>query len=141
MGIAPGRIGKVFGIFKAYCTRVGSGPFPTELHDDTGEAIRQAGREFGATTGRPRRCGWLDLPALKYTIMINGVTDLIMTKPDVLSEFDTIQVCTQYKIDGKVIDYMPFDVVNAKIEPVYTPLKGWKKILPELQRRKISLQN
>lgn len=129
LGIAPGRIGKVFGIFKAYCTRVGSGPFPTELHDETGEAIRQAGREFGATTGRPRRCGWLDLPALKYTIMINGVTDLIMTKPDVLSEFDTIQVCTQYKIDGKVIDYMPFDVVNAKIEPVYTPLKGWKKDL------------
>lgn len=129
LGIAPGRIGKMFGIFKAYCTRVGSGPFPTELHDETGEAIRQAGREFGATTGRPRRCGWLDLPALKYTIMINGVTDLIMTKPDVLSEFDTIQVCTQYKIDGKVIDYMPFDVVNAKIEPVYTPLKGWKKDL------------
>ncbi|MBL0257723.1 MAG: adenylosuccinate synthase [Bacteroidetes bacterium] len=129
LGIAPGKIGKVFGIFKAYCTRVGSGPFPTELHDATGEAIRQAGREFGATTGRPRRCGWLDLPALKYTIMINGVTDLIMTKPDVLSGFDTIQVCTQYKIDGKVIDYMPFDVVNAKIDPVYTPLKGWKKDL------------
>ncbi|MBK9524953.1 MAG: adenylosuccinate synthase [Bacteroidetes bacterium] len=129
LGIAPGKIGKVFGIFKAYCTRVGSGPFPTELHDATGEEIRQAGREFGATTGRPRRCGWLDLPALKYTIMINGVTDLIMTKPDVLSGFDTIQVCTQYKIDGKVIDYMPFDVVNAKIDPVYTPLKGWKKDL------------
>lgn len=129
LGIAPGRIGKVFGIFKAYCTRVGSGPFPTELLEETGEAIRQAGREFGATTGRPRRCGWLDLPALKYTIMINGVTDLIMTKPDVLSDFDTIKVCTQYKIDGKVIDYMPFDVVNAKIEPVFTDLKGWKKDL------------
>ncbi|HRH67542.1 MAG TPA: adenylosuccinate synthase [Bacteroidia bacterium] len=129
LGIAPGKIAKVFGIFKAYCTRVGSGPFPTELHDATGEAIRQAGKEFGATTGRPRRCGWLDLPALKYTIMINGVTDLIMTKPDVLSGFDTLNVCTHYKIDGKNIDYMPYDVVNANIEPVYTPLKGWKKDL------------
>lgn len=136
LGIAPGKIGKVFGIFKAYCTRVGSGPFATELHDATGEAIRQAGREFGATTGRPRRCGWLDLPALKYTIMVNGVTDLIMTKPDVLSDFDTLKVCTEYKINGKVIDYIPFDVVNAEIEPVYTELKGWKKDLTGITEEK-----
>lgn len=126
LGVAPNRVGEVLGIVKAYCTRVGSGPFPTELNDATGEQLRQIGHEFGATTGRPRRCGWLDLPALKYSIMINGVTELIMTKPDVLSEFDAIQVCTAYKIDGKITDQMPYDV-NIPIEPVYKEFKGWKK--------------
>lgn len=129
LGIAPRHIGKVYGIFKAYCTRVGSGPFPTELNDATGEEIRKAGNEFGATTGRARRTGWLDLPALKYAIMINGVTDLIMTKPDVLSGFQTIKVCTHYEINGKKLDYMPFDIVNETVTPVYKELNGWKKEL------------
>lgn len=132
LGIAPNKIGKVFGIFKAYCTRVGSGPFPTELHDEVGESIRKAGNEFGSTTGRPRRCGWVDLPALKYAIMINGVTELIMMKADVLSEFDTIKVCTHYEIDGEKIDYMPYDIVSKEVKPVYTALKGWKKDLTKL---------
>jgi adenylosuccinate synthase len=136
LGIAPGHIGKVFGIFKAYCTRVGSGPFPTELNDQTGEEIRKAGNEFGATTGRPRRCGWLDLPALKYTIMINGVTDLIMTKPDVLCGFEMIKVCTEYKIGGQLYDYFPFDIVNQKIEPIYKEMKGWKKDLTDVRAEK-----
>jgi adenylosuccinate synthase len=126
LGVAPNRVGEVLGIVKAYCTRVGSGPFPTELNDATGEEIRQIGHEFGATTGRPRRCGWLDLPALKYSILINGVTQLIMTKPDVLSEFETIKVCTSYKIDGKLTDHLPYDV-NMPIEPVFKEFKGWKK--------------
>lgn len=129
LGVAPSRIGEVYGIFKAYCTRVGSGPFPTELSDETGEFIRKAGKEFGATTGRPRRCGWLDLPALKYTILLNGVTKLIMTKPDVLSGFETIKVCTHYMYLGNKIDHMPFDIVNNDAEPVYTELPGWT--LPE----------
>jgi adenylosuccinate synthase len=129
LGIAPRHIGKVYGIFKAYCTRVGSGPFPTELNDSTGEAIRKQGNEFGATTGRPRRCGWLDLPALKYAIMINGVTDLIMTKPDVLSGFDEIKVCTHYEMKNGKFDYMPFDIVNETIKPQYKTLKGWKNNL------------
>jgi len=125
LGIAPNRIGEVIGIFKAYCTRVGSGPFPTELEDETGERIRKEGAEFGATTGRPRRCGWLDLPALKYAIMINGVTQLNMTKADVLSIFDTIQICTHYQIDGRTIDYMPYDAHLKEIKPVYKSMKGW----------------
>jgi adenylosuccinate synthase len=113
LGIAPGRIGQVFGIFKAYCTRVGSGPFPTELEDATGEELRKAGHEFGATTGRPRRCGWLDLPALKYAIMINGVTQLFMMKADVLDGFDEIKVCTNYKLEnGSLTDALPFDMCN-----------------------------
>ena len=132
LGIAPGKIGRVYGIFKAYCTRVGSGPFPTELLDETGEKIRKNGNEVGATTGRPRRCGWLDLPALKYSIMINGVTDLIMTKPDVLSGFETINVCTHYTIDNKVIDYMPFDIVHEEVKPVYIEIKGWQKNLSDI---------
>jgi adenylosuccinate synthase len=136
LGIAPKHIGKVFGIFKAYCTRVGSGPFPTELNDETGEALRKAGNEFGATTGRPRRCGWLDLPALKYAIMINGVTDLIMTKPDVLSGFNTLKVCTHYIVNGKKIDYMPFDIVNETAEPVYIDLPGWQKDLTGIVNEK-----
>jgi len=126
LGIAPNKVGEVLGIVKAYCTRVGSGPFPTELENETGEKIRQIGNEFGSTTGRARRCGWLDLPALKYSIMINGVTQLILTKPDVLSDFDTIQVCVAYKINGKETNQLPFDV-NIPIEPVLKEFKGWKK--------------
>jgi len=127
LGVAPRQIGDVFGIFKAYCTRVGSGPFPTELHDETGERIRREGREFGATTGRPRRCGWLDLPALRYTIMISGVTQLIMMKVDVLNEFDEIQVCTHYKLpDGTLSEQMPYDLTDTDITPVYRSFAGWK---------------
>jgi len=124
LGIAPSHIGKVYGIVKAYCTRVGSGPFPTELNNATGEELRKKGNEYGSTTGRPRRCGWLDLPVLKYSIMINGVTSLIMTKADVLSGFDTIKICTHYQVDGKLTDQIPFDI-HAKIEPVYREMKGW----------------
>lgn len=126
LGIPPGKIGEVFGIFKAYCTRVGSGPFPTELNDSTGELLRKKGCEYGATTGRPRRCGWLDIPALKYAIMINGVTKLFMTKADVLSGFETVRVCTSYITDGKEHSQVLFDN-NAKIEPVYTDLEGWNE--------------
>ena len=125
LGVAPSQIGHVFGIFKAYCTRVGSGPFPTELFDETGERLRKLGNEFGAVTGRPRRCGWLDLVALKYTVMLNGVTDLIMMKSDCLDDFDTIKVCTSYRVDGQETSQVPFDTY-AKIEPVYTEFKGWK---------------
>jgi len=128
LGIAPNKIGEVFGIFKAYCTRVGSGPFPTELHDETGEELRKAGNEFGATTGRPRRCGWLDLPALRYACMINGVTQLIMMKADVLTAFEEIKVCTQYKIGDEVLEYPPYDS-NATIEPVLESRKGWSEDL------------
>ena len=126
LGVAPSRIGEVYGITKAYCTRVGGGPFPTELLDDTGEALRKAGSEFGATTGRPRRCGWIDLVALRYAVMLSGVTKLIMTKPDVLSGFESIKVCTHYKYDGKVIDHMPYDIVHNEVKPVYKELPGWK---------------
>jgi adenylosuccinate synthase len=129
LGIAPSRIGGVIGIFKAYCTRVGSGPFPTELLDDVGQKIRDIGKEYGSTTGRPRRCGWLDLPALKYAIMINGVTELMMMKTDILSAFDTIRICTAYKIDGKITDKLPYDIVDKIIEPVYVDLKGWNRDL------------
>lgn len=126
LGISPKRIGDVFGIFKAYCTRVGSGPFPTELEDETGDTLRNTGKEFGATTGRPRRCGWLDLPALRYSIMINGTTKLFMTKADVMSGFKTIKVCTSYRIDGKEINELPFGNEYV-IEPVYTEFPGWQK--------------
>jgi len=129
LGIAPNRIGEVIGIFKAYCTRVGSGPFPTELHDEVGERLREKGHEFGATTGRPRRCGWIDLPALKYAIMVNGVTQLCMTKADVLSNFDSIKACTHYKFNGETIDYLPFDITGDTVVPVYKDLKGWSKDL------------
>ena len=125
LGIAPSRIGEVYGIFKAYCTRVGSGPFPTELFDEDGEKIRAIGHEYGATTGRPRRCGWLDLVALKYAVMMNGATALIMMKSDVLDDFDTIKVCTGYTLNGKTIDYFPFESAE-KLEPVYKEFKGWK---------------
>jgi adenylosuccinate synthase len=131
LGIAPNRIGEVFGIFKAYCTRVGSGPFPTELHDDTGEQMRQVGREFGSTTGRPRRCGWLDIPALKYAIQINGVTQLIMMKADVLSGFKELKICTQYELNGNKTSHIPFDVVNNELKPVYITMKGWEADLTQ----------
>lgn len=132
LGVAPSKIGEVIGIFKAYCTRVGGGPFPTELEDETGEQLRKLGNEFGATTGRARRTGWIDLPALKYAIMLNGVTELVMTKADVLSGFDTIQVCTHYMHDGKKIDYMPYDIISIKPEPVYESLPGWQEDLTEI---------
>jgi len=130
LGIAPSQVGEVFGIFKAYCTRVGSGPFPTELLEETGEKMRKEGREFGATTGRPRRCGWLDLPALKYAVMINGVTQLIMMKVDVLTIFDTIRVCTNYRLpDGSLTDQLPYDLCDETVEPVYRDFAGWQQSL------------
>ena len=125
LGISPKRSGNVFGIFKAYCTRVGSGPFPTELFDATGDELRKQGREFGSTTGRPRRCGWLDLVALKYTIMLNGIDALYMMKTDILDGFDSIKIATHYKIDGKITDEMPYEL-NDKLIPIYKELKGWK---------------
>lgn len=124
LGLAPHSIGKVYGIVKAYCTRVGSGPFPTELEDATGQKMRDIGREYGSTTGRPRRCGWLDLVALKYAIMVNGVDEIILTKADVLDTFETLKVATAYKVNGKLTQEMPFDT-DAKIEPVYREIKGW----------------
>lgn len=133
LGVAPSRIGKVYGIFKAYCTRVGSGPFPTELFDETGEELRRLGQEFGAVTGRPRRCGWLDLVALKYTVMLDGVTDLIMMKSDCLDTFGTIKVCTSYIIDGKETDRFPFETAAA-IQPVYKEFKGWNTDLTGIRR-------
>jgi adenylosuccinate synthase len=130
LGIAPRHIGEVLGIFKAYCTRVGGGPFPTELLNEEGEILRREGREFGSTTGRPRRCGWLDLPALKYAIMINGVTQLIMMKVDVLNSFDTIKVCTHYKLkNGQLTEHFPYDLLEDEVEPVYKEFKGWKSSL------------
>ena len=125
MGVPPNKIGEVFGIFKAYCTRVGSGPFPTELLEETGEKLREAGMEFGATTGRPRRCGWLDLPQLKYAVMVNGVTQLCMMKADVLGEFDEIQVCTHYMHNGEKIDYLPYGINPDELQPVYETFEGW----------------
>jgi len=129
LGIAPSMIGDVFGIFKAYCTRVGSGPFPTELQGDTGEKLRQEGREFGATTGRPRRCGWLDLPALKYAIMINGVTKLFMMKADVLSSMEKINVCTKYKMpDGSITEEIPFEINDIELVPELKEFDSWTDI-------------
>ncbi|WP_299709273.1 adenylosuccinate synthase [uncultured Pontibacter sp.] len=133
LGVAPRHIGEVYGIFKAYCTRVGSGPFPTELLDDVGEQIRKAGNEFGSTTGRPRRCGWVDLPSLKYSIMLNGVTQLNMMKADVLTEFDTIKVCTHYKLaSGEITDQLPHSLDTENIEPIYEELPGWKVELNQI---------
>ncbi|MBI4929753.1 MAG: adenylosuccinate synthase [Bacteroidetes bacterium] len=132
LGIAPNRIGKVLGIFKAYSTRVGSGPFPTELDDAIGEALRKAGNEFGSTTGRPRRCGWLDLPALRYAVAISGVTELIMMKADVLADLDIIKVCTHYSLPpsggdgGGLIDFLPYDLTSHPLSPIYKDFKGWK---------------
>jgi adenylosuccinate synthase len=127
LGVAPNRIGRITGIFKAYCTRVGSGPFPTELDDATGEHLRKAGHEFGSTTGRARRCGWLDLPALHYAVMINGITDLAMMKADVLNGMDTVQICTGYRVNGRVTDRMPYDI-TSDVEPVYEEMEGWGEL-------------
>jgi adenylosuccinate synthase len=132
LGIAPNKIGEVFGIFKAYCTRVGSGPFPSELFNEVGTTLAKVGNEFGATTGRPRRCGWIDIPALKYAININGVTQLMMMKADVLSGIDTIKACTHYELDGKKIDYLPFED-NEGLTPVYKELEGWEMDLMQLE--------
>jgi adenylosuccinate synthase len=126
LGIAPQKIKEVIGITKAYCTRVGSGPFPTELHDETGELIRQNGHEFGSTTGRPRRCGWIDLVALNFACMINGVTQLVMTKADVLDTLDVLKLCTNYSINGQSTSHVPFQMEGASIEPLYKEFAGWK---------------
>lgn len=126
LGVAPNKIGEVFGIFKAYCTRVGSGPFPTELFDETGKTIRDKGHEYGAVTGRERRCGWIDLVALRYAIMINGVTQLIMMKSDVLDDFDTIKACVAYRVKGETITDFPYSIEDDTIEPIYMELPGWK---------------
>ena len=133
LGVAPTKIGDVYGIFKAYCTRVGSGPFPTELFDEVGEELRRIGHEFGAVTGRPRRCGWLDLVALKYAVMVDGVTQLIMMKSDVMNDFDTIKVATAYRVNGEIVEHFPYEV-NDAIEPVYTEFKGWKCDICKVRR-------
>jgi adenylosuccinate synthase len=127
LGVAPNKIREVIGITKAYCTRVGSGPFPTELFDATGDELRKIGNEFGATTGRPRRCGWIDLVALKFACMINGITQIVMTKSDVLDSFAELQVCTSYNVNGKETQEIPFEISKVKIDPVYKAFKGWSK--------------
>jgi len=132
LGIAPNRIKNVYGIFKAYCTRVGSGPFPTELFDKTGVTIQAQGHEFGATTGRPRRCGWLDLPALKYAIDVNGVTELMMMKADVLSGIGNLNICTAYRYKGEVIDHLPYKLEDDLIEPIFTEVPGWDEDLTKM---------
>ena len=134
LGISPRKISNVYGIFKAYCTRVGAGPFPTELFDDIGDTIAHNGNEFGSTTGRPRRCGWLDIPALKYSVMLNGVTHLYIMKADVLSDFDEVKVCTGYIYDGKEIDYFPSIIDSDNIKPVYTVFPGWTSKVNESRR-------
>ncbi len=134
LGVAPNKIGEAFGIFKAYTTRVGSGPFPTELFDSQGEIMGRVGKEFGATTGRPRRCGWLDLVALKYAVEINGITQLIMMKGDVLSGFDTLKVCTSYNYKGEEIHHLPYNIEAENVTPVYTTFKGWKEDLTKMTR-------
>lgn len=134
LGIAPNKIGEVLGIFKAYCTRVGMGPFPTELLDETGSVLRKAGNEFGSTTGRPRRCGWLDLVALKYSIMLNGATQLIMMKSDVLDQFETIKICVGYEINGETVEHFPFEL-NDEVKPVYIELPGWKTDLTKIKHQ------
>lgn len=132
LGVSPRRIGEVYGIFKAYCTRVGAGPFPTELFDEVGDKIRDLGHEYGAVTGRKRRCGWIDLVALKYAVMIDGVTKLIMMKSDVLDDFDTIKACVAYKVNGEEIDHFPFDISEG-VEPVYVEMPGWKTPVTQMQ--------
>jgi adenylosuccinate synthase len=141
LGVPPKNIGEVYGIFKAYSTRVGSGPFPTELLDAEGEKMRKEGNEFGSTTGRPRRCGWIDLPSLKYSIMINGVSQLLMMKADVLSIFPTIKACTHYELsDGSITELVPYEIVNEKIKPVYTELKGWNTSLTGVSENQIPIE-
>ncbi|SCD20237.1 Adenylosuccinate synthetase [Proteiniphilum saccharofermentans] len=132
MGVAPGRIGEVYGIFKAYCTRVGSGPFPTELSDEDGQRLRDNGNEYGSVTGRPRRCGWIDLVALRYTIMLNGVTKLVMMKSDVLDSFETIKACVAYRVNGEETEDLPYDISDG-IEPVYVELPGWQADMTKMQ--------
>jgi len=132
LGVAPNQIGDVKGIFKAYTTRVGSGPFPTELFDEDGETMARVGNEFGATTGRPRRCGWLDLVALKYAVIINGVTELMMMKADVLSGFDTLKICTAYNYKGDKIEHLPFNIEAENVTPIYSEMKGWKEDLTKM---------
>ena len=132
LGVAPREIGEAFGIFKAYTTRVGSGPFPTELFDEVGERMGRIGNEFGATTGRKRRCGWLDLVALKYAVQVNGITQLIMMKGDVLSGFETLKVCTAYKYKGEEITHLPYNIEPENLEPIYTEVKGWKEDLTKM---------
>jgi adenylosuccinate synthase len=139
LGIAPGTLGEIFGVFKAYCTRVGSGPFPTELLDETGKFLREKGHEYGATTGRPRRCGWLDLVALKYSIMINGVTQLLMTKADVLSGFDSIRICTGYKTKNEVINILPYEMEEI-VGPEYVSMKGWKDVADITTKEQIPVE-
>ena len=133
LGVAPNKIGEVYGIFKAYCTRVGSGPFPTELFDETGKRIRDLGHEYGAVTGRERRCGWIDLVALRYAIMINGVTQLIMMKSDVLDGFDEIKACVAYEIDGKQVSDFPYSIDTVEVKPVYVTLPGWKTDMTKMK--------
>lgn len=141
LGIAPNKIGNVIGIFKAYCTRVGSGPFPTELDNEIGEHIRAVGKEFGATTGRARRTGWLDIPALKYAVMINGVTELMMMKADVLSSFEEIEICTHYNYNGQVIDYLPYNIDPNYLKPITIKVKGWHTDLTKIDsKEKLPLQ-
>ena len=132
MGVAPRNIGEVYGIFKAYCTRVGSGPFPTELFDETGEELCVKGHEFGSVTGRKRRCGWIDLVALKYAVMINGVTKLIMMKSDVMDEFETIKACVAYDMNGEEVTGFPFEIDDT-VKPVYVELPGWKTDMTKMQ--------
>jgi adenylosuccinate synthase len=139
LGIAPGKLGEIYGVFKAYCTRVGSGPFPTELMDDMGKFLREKGHEYGATTGRPRRCGWLDLVALKYSIMINGVTQLLMTKADVLSGVDLINICTGYTTKNEVIGILPYEMDEIK-GPEYVTMKGWQNIADVTTREQIPVE-
>lgn len=134
LGVAPNKIGDVKGIFKAYTTRVGSGPFPTELFDEDGETMGRVGNEFGATTGRPRRCGWLDLVALKYAVQVNGVTELMMMKADVLSGFETIKVCTAYNYKGEKITHLPYNIEAENVTPIYSELKGWSEDLTKMSK-------
>ena len=134
LGVAPSKIGNVYGIMKAYCTRVGMGPFPTELFDETGAKLREAGHEYGSTTGRPRRCGWLDLVALKYSAMLNGVTELIMMKADVLDQFETINICVGYEIDGEVVEHFPYEL-TGDVKPIYVELPGWQTDLTKIKHQ------
>ena len=136
LGVAPQKIREVLGVTKAYCTRVGSGPFPTELENETGELLRKTGSEFGATTGRPRRCGWIDLVALKFACMINGVTKIIMTKADVLDAFEELEVCTAYNVNGKETAEIPFQMSTMKIEPVYKSFRGWQTVSSSIKIEK-----
>lgn len=141
LGLAPRRIGEVYGIFKAYCTRVGSGPFPTELHDATGKLIRDLGHEYGAVTGRERRCGWIDLVALRYAVMINGVTQLIMMKSDVLDNFDTIKACVAYELDGQRVQNFPFSIDTTELTPIYEELPGWNENMSSVKSEEHFPQN